>query len=217
MTMGAATRPPASPACTQTAAASFLWARTTATCTHTASRRERDRRTAETLIRIVRAHVQSLRGRHGRTRVRAQQQLALRNSIIWCDSRAVNYGENAFHAIGEEKCLCNLLNSPGNFTASKLSWVKTNEPEIYKNIDKMMLPGDFIAMKLTGDITTTSSALSEGIFWDFKKDDLSKEVMQYFGFDAQIIPPIQNVFSVHGELKENIAWAQQRMRSQVGD
>ena len=132
-------------------------------------------------------------------------QIALRDSIIWCDSRAVPYGEKAFNAIGEENCLGCLLNSPGNFTAAKLAWVKENEPELFNKIDKIMLPGDFIAMKLTGNITTSASALSEGIFWDFKKDDVSKEVMQYFGFDAEIIPPIQNVFSVHGELKENIA------------
>src|SRR4051812_5852975 len=134
-----------------------------------------------------------------------KNQIALRDSIIWCDSRAVPYGEKAFNTIGAENCLSCLLNSPGNFTAAKLAWVKENEPELFNKIDKIMLPGDFIAMKLTGNITTSASALSEGIFWDFKKDDVSKEVMQYFGFDAEIIPAIQNVFSVHGELKENIA------------
>ncbi len=134
-----------------------------------------------------------------------KQQLALRNSIIWCDSRAVNYGENAFHAIGEEKCLCNLLNSPGNFTASKLAWVKENEPQTFKQIDKIMLPGDFIAMRLTGNITTTPSALSEGVIWDFQQHKISEDVMQYFGFDKQLIPEIKNVFSTHGFLKKEIA------------
>src|SRR5215471_3767494 len=112
----------------------------------------------------------------------------LRDSIIWCDSRAVPYGEKALNAIGAENCLLCLLNSPGNFTAAKLAWVKENEPEVFEKIDKIMLPGDFIAMKLTGNITTSASALSEGIFWDFKKDDLSKDIMQYFGFDAGMIP-----------------------------
>ncbi len=134
-----------------------------------------------------------------------KNQIALRDAIIWCDSRAVPYGEKAFNAIGADNCLSCLLNSPGNFTAAKLAWVKENEPELFNKIDKIMLPGDFIAMKLTGNITTSASALSEGIFWDFKKDGLSKEVMQFFGYDEQIIPPVQNVFSVHGELKENIA------------
>jgi xylulokinase len=134
-----------------------------------------------------------------------KDQNALRDSIIWCDSRAVPYGEKAFNAIGAENCLSCLLNSPGNFTAAKLAWVKENEPELFNKINKIMLPGDFIAMKLTGNVTTSASALSEGIFWDFKKDDLSKEVMQYFGYDTEIVPSIQNVFSVHGELKENIS------------
>lgn len=134
-----------------------------------------------------------------------KQQLALRNSIIWCDSRAVPYGEKAFQAIGKEKCLSCLLNSPGNFTAAKLAWLKENEPETFKQIDKIMLPGDFIAMRLTHEITTTPSALSEGILWDFKNDGISKEVMQYFKFKSAVIPAVKDVFSTHGFLKEDVA------------
>ena len=111
-----------------------------------------------------------------------KQQKVLRDSIIWCDSRAVETGNAAFKKIGEQRSLSALLNSPGNFTASKLSWVKENEPKIFESSYKMMLPGDFVAMKLTGEITTTSSALSEGIFWDFKEDELSNDVMNVFWF-----------------------------------
>ncbi|MDQ2720901.1 MAG: FGGY family carbohydrate kinase [Bacteroidota bacterium] len=134
-----------------------------------------------------------------------KQQKVLRDSIIWCDSRAVEIGGNAFAEIGEEICSTCLLNSPGNFTASKLSWVKKFEPEIYQQIDKIMLPGDFIAMKLTGEITTTSSALSEGIFWDFKKDKISEEVMNNFGFDDSLIPKVQEVFTSHGKVLPEVA------------
>ena len=116
-----------------------------------------------------------------------KEQHVLRNSIIWCDSRAVEIGNKAFHEIGEEKCLSHLLNSPGNFTASKLAWVKENEPAVYDKIDKAMFPGDFIAMKMTGECTTTMSALSEGIFWDFKNNRLSEDVINYFGFDHTFI------------------------------
>ena len=127
---------------------------------------------------------------HGLVMVDKNQNI-LRDSIIWCDSRAVEYGKKAFDAIGHEKALSHLLNSPGNFTAAKLAWVKENEPELFQQIDKMMLPGDFIAMKLTGEITTTVAALSEGIFWDFKNKEISKSVLDYFGFDASIFPKIQ--------------------------
>lgn len=129
----------------------------------------------------------------------------LRNSIIWCDSRAVPYGNKAFAAIGEANCLKNLLNSPGNFTAAKLAWVKEHEPKIYEAIDKVMLPGDFIAYRLTGQMTTTPSALSEGVFWDFSQNELSKDVMQFFGFAKSIIPEIKNVFATHGTLTQDIA------------
>lgn len=134
-----------------------------------------------------------------------KDQHVLRNSIIWCDSRAIEIGEKAFNNIGEKRCLSHLLNSPGNFTASKLAWVKANEPEIYERIDKVMLPGDFIAMKLTGEATTTSSALSEGIFWDFKEKSLSKDVIDYFDFDPSFFATLKPVFSSHGTLKEIVA------------
>jgi xylulokinase len=134
-----------------------------------------------------------------------KNQHVLRDSIIWCDSRAVEIGQNAFNAIGENICSSSLLNSPGNFTASKLGWVKNNEPEIYQKIDKIMLPGDFIAMKLTGKITTSASALSEGILYDFKKNSISSEVMNYFGFDNTLIPDVQPVFTDHGKLLPEVA------------
>lgn len=134
-----------------------------------------------------------------------KNQKVLRDSIIWCDSRAVPYGDKAFASIGEEKCLSHLLNSPGNFTAAKLAWVKENEPPVFAQIDKIMLPGDFLAMKLTGEITTSISALSEGIFWDFKTNALSEDVFAYFGFSKDVIPAIQPVFSPHGTLQNAIA------------
>jgi len=140
---------------------------------------------------------------HGLVVVDKSQQ-SLRDSIIWCDSRAVEIGEKAFQAIGEKKALAHLLNSPGNFTASKLAWVKENEPGIYNQIDKIMLPGDFIAMKLTGVVSSSISSLSEGIFWDFKNNKLSADVLQQYGIDENILPKINPVFSVHGELKKEI-------------
>ena len=134
-----------------------------------------------------------------------KDQHVLRNSIIWCDSRAVAIGDEAFANIGTEKCLYHLLNSPGNFTASKLAWVKENEPALFEKIDKAMLPGDFIAMKLTGSITTTTSALSEGIFWDYRNNSISKDIIDYFGFDESVFPAINNLFSSHGILKDTAA------------
>ena len=136
-----------------------------------------------------------------------KQQKVLRDSIIWCDSRAVEIGNKAFKNIGEEKCLSHLLNSPGNFTASKLAWVKENEPAIFEKIDKILLPGDFIAMKLTGSITTSIAALSEGIFWDFKNKEISKDILQYFGFSESVFPLVQDVFSTHGILHSHSATA----------
>ena len=129
----------------------------------------------------------------------------LRDSIIWCDSRAVPYGEAAFKALGEEKCLGHLLNSPGNFTAAKLAWVKENEPEVFYRIDKIMLPGDYIAFRMTGDACTTVGGLSEGMFWDFKENRPASFLMDWFGFEERIIPRIVPTFSEQGRLSASAA------------
>ena len=130
---------------------------------------------------------------------------ALRPSIIWCDSRAVPYGEKAFNDLGADQCLSHLLNSPGNFTAAKLAWVKENEPEIYKNIYKIMLPGDYIAMRLSGTVNTTVSGLSEGMFWDFKNNKVADFLMDYYGFSSSIISDIVPTFSVQSEVSAEAA------------
>lgn len=129
----------------------------------------------------------------------------LRPSIIWCDSRAVPYGEKAFRKIGEERCLSHLLNSPGNFTASKLAWVKEHEPEIYDRIDKLMLPGDYISMMLSDEISVTIEGLSEGMFWDFKTKSLSEDVLNYYGIPASFIPEIKPIFGYQGEISAKAA------------
>lgn len=130
---------------------------------------------------------------------------ALRDAIIWCDSRGVPYGEKAFEEIGNEKCLRHLLNSPGNFTASKLRWLKENEPEIFGKIYKVMLPGDYIAMRLTGNIRTTMEGLSEYMLWDFRENKAAQFLLDYFGFDESILPEIVPTFSLQGELTPTAA------------
>lgn len=134
-----------------------------------------------------------------------KNQNVLRPAIIWCDSRAAPYGQAAFEAIGTEKCLSHLMNSPGNFTASKLAWVKENEPAVYSQINKIMLPGDWLAMKLTGDTRTTASGLSEGILWDFKSEAPAGFLLEQFGFDPSLLPELVPTFGLQGGLSKNAA------------
>ena len=134
-----------------------------------------------------------------------RQHRVLRPAIIWCDSRGVPYGRKAFGEIGKETCLAHFLNSPGNFTASKLAWVKENEPEIFGKIDKIMLPGDYIAMKLTGEICTTVSGLSEGVFWDFRNNSVAGILLDYYGFDRSLLAEVKPTFAEQGRVTAEAA------------
>ena len=134
-----------------------------------------------------------------------KDQHVLRPSIIWCDSRAVPYGNKAFDKLGADWCLDHLLNNPGNFTAAKLAWVKDHEPQLFARINKIMLPGDYIAMRLTGSVCTTVGGLSEGIFWDFRENRPSRELLDYFGFDESTLPAIKPTFGQQGTLTKDAA------------
>ena len=129
----------------------------------------------------------------------------LRPAIIWCDSRAVPYGEKAFKDLGADKCLGHLLNSPGNFTAAKLAWVRENEPDIFARIYKVMLPGDYMAMRLTGEVNTTVSGLSEGMFWDFRENSPAGFLLDYYGIPRSFLPEIVPTFAVQGLLSREAA------------
>ena len=129
----------------------------------------------------------------------------LRPAIIWCDSRAVPYGSKAFSRIGAERCLDRMLNSPGNFTAAKLAWVKENEPDIYRRISKILLPGDWLAARLTGEVCTTASGLSEGILWDFKENAPSKDVLEALDLDGSLLARIVPTFGEQGRLTAEAA------------
>lgn len=126
-------------------------------------------------------------------------------SIIWCDSRAVDIGNRAYNALGKEYCLRHFLNSPGNFTASKLKWVKSKQPNLYKKNHKIMLPGDYIAMKLTGEVSTTPTGLSEGILWDYRDMGLAKSLLDYYEIDKSVIPSVTDSFSLQGKVKISVA------------
>lgn len=129
----------------------------------------------------------------------------LRDSIIWCDSRAVPYGEMAFNKLGADYCLSHLLNSPGNFTAAKLAWVREKEPQLFEQIYKIMLPGDYLAMKLSGKANTTISGLSEGIFWDFKERKVSEPLLNTFGINKDIIADIVPTFGIQSNVSAEAA------------
>lgn len=129
----------------------------------------------------------------------------LRDAIIWCDSRGVPYGEKAAAELGDDECLKRILNLPGNFTATKLAWVKENEPELFDRIHKVMLPADYIAYRLTGRITTNPEGLSEYMLWDFSTNTPARFLMDHFGFPEDIFPEVTTSFGIQGRLTAEAA------------
>lgn len=129
----------------------------------------------------------------------------IRDAIIWCDSRGVPYGNKALDDLGPELCMPRLLNRPGNFTATKLAWVKEYEPALYKRIFKICLPGDYIAYKLTGKLCTTVSGLSEMMLWDFSNNSPAQFLLDYFGFSSSFLPDIVPTFGEAGTVSPRAA------------
>ncbi len=134
-----------------------------------------------------------------------QEGALVRPSIIWCDSRAVEIGSKAFQDLGSDYCLAHLLNSPGNFTASKLKWVQRHEPNLYQKVYKMMLPGDYMAYRLTGEMNTTLSGLSEGMLWDFKQGRVAIDLLDYYGINPEKIATQVDTFSIQGLVTKEAA------------
>lgn len=130
---------------------------------------------------------------------------SLRNAIIWCDSRAVSIGKKAYKDLGHEFCATKLLNSPGNFTASKLKWVLDHEPDVYEHVYKYMLPGDYIAYKLTGEIATTRNGLAEGTLWNYETNTVANELLEYYGVNQGLTPDIVDNFTNQGKIHSNAA------------
>jgi len=131
--------------------------------------------------------------------------MPLRPAIIWCDSRAVAIGEKAFHELGNENCLSHFLNSPGNFTASKLRWVQENEPSLYFQARYALLPGDYIAARLTGEVHTTFTGLSEAILWDFINNKPAHSLFTYFDFNEDLFPKAVGSFGDQGSVLDEVA------------
>lgn len=131
----------------------------------------------------------------------------LRPAILWCDSRAVQTGARASEVIGDAYCQRHLFNSPGNFTAAKLGWVRDNEPAVFAKVARILLPGEWLAFRLTGRAVTTASGLSEGVFWDFAANTPAAPVLDWLGIDTGCLGEILPTFGHQGAIQREAAEA----------
>ena len=70
--------------------------------------------------------------------------------------------------------------------------------DIYDNIHKFMLPGDYIAYCFSNKVNTTISGLSEGVFWDFESNSISDVILDHYGISKELVPDIVDTFSLQG-------------------
>lgn len=122
----------------------------------------------------------------------------LRSSVIWCDSRAVSTGRELEEKLDANAFLGSHYNVPGNFTFSKLRWVQKHQPDIFEQSEKFMLPGDYIAFRMTGEIRTSYTGLSEAILWNFKEGKANEDLLRQWDMDPRLIPGHAPSFATQG-------------------
>ena len=113
----------------------------------------------------------------------------LRPCILWCDQRTAKECEYVTEKIGKDR-LIELTCNPAltGFTAGKVIWVRDNEPEVYQNAFKILLPKDYIRFRLTGNFATEVSDASGTLFLDVKKRRWSDEILEKLDVDRDLMP-----------------------------
>lgn len=130
----------------------------------------------------------------------------LRKAIIWCDQRSSAECDQITSIIGKER-LIEITANPAltGFTASKVMWVKNNEPEIFEKVKKILLPKDYIRFKLTGEFATEVSDASGMQFMDIPKRKWSSEVLDKLGIDKGLLGDVYESQEVSGKVHKAAA------------
>ncbi|HOD80027.1 MAG TPA: xylulokinase [Phycisphaerae bacterium] len=131
----------------------------------------------------------------------------LRPSIIWNDQRTAREAAEIEAAVGGKKKLIALVGNVAqtSFTLTKLLWVRRNEPKIYDKIAHMLLPKDYIRLRLTGEFVGDVSDMSGTLILDQKKRNWSKKIISTFQLDQRILPPVVESHEITGRLTADVA------------
>ena len=142
---------------------------------------------------------------HGAVLIERKHKV-LRPCILWCDQRTTKQGEYIITTVGKER-LMRIACTPGfpYFTACKLLWVRENEPEVYEKIFKILLPKDYIRLKLTGNFATDVTDASGTLFLNVRERKWSSEMLDCLDVDQTILPDCVESSEVTGKVTKKAA------------
>ena len=142
---------------------------------------------------------------HGLVTLDAQDQV-IRPAILWNDGRTSEETDYLNNVIGKDKLSQYTANIAfAGFTAPKILWMKKNEPEKFAKVEKIMLPKDYLAYRLSGSFCTDVSDASGMLLLDVKNRCWSKEMMEICGVKEEQLPKVYESWEVVGTLKPEVA------------
>ena len=131
----------------------------------------------------------------------------LRRSLIWNDQRTAAQAAEIEAAVGGKKGLIRLAGNAAmtSFTLTKLLWVRQHEPRTYARVRHMLLPKDYVRLRLTGEYVGEVSDMSGTLMLDQRKRNWSGKVLSIFDIDADILPPVVESHEVTGRVTKDAA------------
>jgi xylulokinase len=132
--------------------------------------------------------------------------VVLRPAIIWCDQRTQPQCDWITNRVGAER-LIRLVSNPAitGFSAPKLLWIRDHEPRLYERAAHLLLPKDYVRLRLTGEFATDVSDASGTLVFDVVNRRWSEEVLEILQIDRAILPVARESVEVSGAISSEAA------------
>ncbi|WP_136689820.1 xylulokinase [Halorhabdus amylolytica] len=130
----------------------------------------------------------------------------LRPAILWNDTRTSEQCAEIEERVGEDRIIELASNPPfEGFTAPKILWVQEHEPEVFERTEKILLPKDFIRLKLTGEFATDVSDASGTLLLNVGERDWSTEILETLDIPRELLPEVYESPKVTGEITDAVS------------
>lgn len=130
----------------------------------------------------------------------------IRPALLWCDQRTEKQCREITEKIGAEK-LITLVSNPAvtGFTLPKILWLRENEPQNFKKVKSILLPKDYIRLKLSGDKASDVADSSGTLLFDVPNRKWSDEMLSAFEIDEKLLPKVYESIEVTGKISKTAA------------